>query len=162
MLKRSPHWSHWSTSTLYWLSVSDWASPSCLCCSRTTCLTVSKTVWQSYSANIWHYYYYLSPWSYHTLSSVCQSCTNLNQSLSDLSADQSLSTAGCAWPVQVQSSNFSPDTCLSQSPINSPEWVMLHDFSLVFLVSSLQAEWLWSIANSEVTNKVGTTSRSNY
>ena len=60
---------------------------------------------------------------------------------------RSLATAGCTSPVQALSSNFSPDSRPSWSPTYSPEWVMLHNFSSAFQVSSCQAEWIWLIAN---------------
>ena len=63
----------------------------------------------------------------------------------------SLASAGCAWPIQVlsQSDNIRPRTRPSRSPTCSPEWVTLYDFSSAFRVSSCQAEWLWSNANSK-------------
>ena len=60
---------------------------------------------------------------------------------------QSLVTAGCASPVQVQSSNFSPGTHSSRSPTYSPEWDTLHNLGSTFWVCSFQAERLWPISN---------------
>ena len=59
---------------------------------------------------------------------------------------RSLTTAGCASPVQVQSSNFSPGTLQSRSPTYSPEWVKLHDFSSAFQVCSCQ-QYISPLAN---------------
>ena len=89
---------------------------------------------------------YLPPWSYHTFSSGCQSCTNWNFVVI-LVQTLSLATAGCAWQVKVQSSNFSPGTRPSWSPTYGPEWVTIHEFSSAFQVNRFQAEWLWSIAS---------------
>ena len=59
----------------------------------------------------------------------------------------SLAAAGCPWTIQVHSSDFSPDTLLSQCPTYSPDWVTLTDFSFAFWVSKLnsQAKWFWLI-----------------
>ena len=134
-------------------AVSDRASPS-RCCCKAICPTISWSVWQSYSANTCH------------LGLIIHSVLVARAAPTWISKwYRSLATAGCAWPVQVQSSNFSPGTCPSRSPTYSPVRVTLHAFSSAYRVSlsSCQAEWLCSIANLKSLNAAeqGTTSSSN-
>ena len=72
----------------------------------------------------------------------------------------SLATAGCLWPFQVQSSNFShkfsPGSRPSRSPTCSDERVRLHDFNMAFRVSCCQAEWLCHYAVQKQFQAVGT------
>ena len=89
------------------------------------------------------------PWCHHTLRSGYHCCTNLNLVLI-WEHTLSLTTAGCTWTAQVQSSDFS---------LNKSVVVMLSDSgsyplptwsqycSAGFQVSSCNAEWLSSIAN---------------
>ena len=91
----------------------------------------------------------LPPWYQHTIRSGYHCCTNLNLVLI-WEHTLSLTTAGCTWTAQVQSSDFS---------LNKSVVVMLSDSgsyplptwsqycSAGFQVSSCNAEWLSSIAN---------------
>ena len=118
----------------------------------------------------------LPPWYQHTIRSGYHCCTNLNLVLI-WEHTLSLTTAGCTWTVQVQSSDFSLNynwvhiwvgtlpivligKCSLTSVLHSKSVVvMLSDSgshplptwsqycSAGFQVSSCNAEWLSSIAN---------------
>ena len=120
-------------------SVPDRASPSCSGCSRAICPTISLSVWKSYMVNTCH------------LGLITHSVLVARAAPTWY---QNLATAGCAWPVQVQSSNFSQGhstrPILSPTCSPEPEWVhymtsVWHSKSVVVRLSDPQ--WLRSIAN---------------
>ena len=85
------------------------------------------------------------------------SVQDLNFVLVILVQTQSIATAGGAWPVQVQSSNFSPGICPSRSPAYCPEWVTLYYLRLEGLVSLINCQ-----LEVACVLEPGTTSSSNY
>ena len=118
LLTRIFHWIHWSCAMTRHI----WRGQAILPllavrCFRATCLTVSLSFWQSYShggAITCH----LGLFTHSVLSASAPSAPPTWITAASWWSVQTwiLATAGRTWPVQAQSSNFSPGTRPSRSP----------------------------------------------